>query len=205
MLHLRLAGQRLFSQGTHGLVPSDVSLTTRIQRFHRHAFICSGLFHANIVPFLGVFSCSQFPYACVFESVGKESLPQHLISNPNASRLRLVSPLILFCPRVPMLTPWARVISSLKLPVVSIISTTWTLSTTALEAYGFSSPRPPRTYYSSRPTYASMAKGPPGLPDSLPPRFCQSTTNRREISMSPPDLTYPDGVALKSFTLRVSD
>ncbi|KAF9644609.1 kinase-like protein [Thelephora ganbajun] len=61
-----------------------------IKRFYRHALVCSGLAHANIVPFLGVFSSNKFPYACVFESMGTESLVQYLASNPCTSRLKLL-------------------------------------------------------------------------------------------------------------------
>lgn len=75
----------------------DVSLTSRIQRFYRHAFICSSLSHANIVPFLGVFSSNKFPYACVFESMGKKNLVQYLASNPDAPRLKLVRNCVWFC------------------------------------------------------------------------------------------------------------
>ncbi|KAF9784463.1 kinase-like domain-containing protein, partial [Thelephora terrestris] len=54
----------------------------------RHAFVCRGLSHTNIVPFLGVFSSEKFPYACIFESIGKENLKEYLLSNPGCSRLK---------------------------------------------------------------------------------------------------------------------
>ena len=83
--------------------PFDVSLTARAQRFHRHALICIRLSHANIVPLLGVFSSTKFPYACIFESVGKDNLPKYLVSNPCTPRLKLVSNLVSFCGRLPVL------------------------------------------------------------------------------------------------------
>ncbi|KAF9784468.1 kinase-like domain-containing protein [Thelephora terrestris] len=65
-----------------------------LTRFHLHAFICSGLSHSNIVPFLGVFSSNQFPCACIFKLVGNECLREYLVSNPGASRLKLVTKLL---------------------------------------------------------------------------------------------------------------
>jgi hypothetical protein len=120
----------------HELSLSEISLTVRTQRFHRHAFICSGISHANVVPFLGIFSSNQFPYACVFESTGKENLPQYLVSNPGTPRLKLVNYPVLFYLRSPILTPCACAISSRKLLGVSTTSTTWELSMVASEAYG---------------------------------------------------------------------
>jgi serine/threonine protein kinase len=81
-----------------------IPFTVQIQRFYRHALICSSLSHANIVPFLGVFSSNKFPYACVFESTGKENLVRHLVNSPGASRLKLVRTHISFCCRIPVLT-----------------------------------------------------------------------------------------------------
>lgn len=61
-----------------------------MQRFYRHALVCSSLSHVNIVPFLGIFSSNKFPYACVFESIGKGNLAQYLVGSPSAPRLKLV-------------------------------------------------------------------------------------------------------------------
>ena len=88
--------------------PLDSSLTTRIQRFHRQALICSDLSHENIVTFLGVFSSDKFPCACVFASAGKENIPTYLLNNPGASRLKLVSYHTQFCHRASILNPCGR-------------------------------------------------------------------------------------------------
>ena len=61
-----------------------------MQRFYRHVLVCSSLSHANIVPFLGIFSSNKYPYACVFESIGKGNLAQYLANSPGAPRLKLV-------------------------------------------------------------------------------------------------------------------
>ncbi|KAF9784464.1 kinase-like domain-containing protein [Thelephora terrestris] len=61
-----------------------------LKRFHRQALICVDLSHRNIAPFLGVFSSDKVPYACVFKSVGKSSLPEYLVGNPGAARLKLL-------------------------------------------------------------------------------------------------------------------
>jgi serine/threonine protein kinase len=78
-----------------------------MQRFHRHAFVCRGLSHTNIVPFLGVFSSEKFPYACVFESIGKENLKEYLLGNPGCSRLKSVGNLISFCDKLGVLTSYS--------------------------------------------------------------------------------------------------
>lgn len=110
--------------------PSGISLTT-LQRFHRHVLMYMELSHANIVSLLGVFSSDRFPYACVFESAGKENLPEHLVSNPGASRLKLVGLDLSFRGRLTVLTAYGWGISWWKLLGVSITPTIWISSTVA--------------------------------------------------------------------------
>lgn len=106
-----------------GYSPPGVSLTARVQRFHRHALICIELSHTNIVPFLGVYSSDTLPYACVFESVSEENLPEYLVSNPGTSRLKLVSAVASLSGRLTALTTYPWWISWWKLPGVSITPT----------------------------------------------------------------------------------
>ncbi|KAF9784466.1 kinase-like domain-containing protein [Thelephora terrestris] len=61
------------------------------KKFYRHALICGDLSHTNIVPFLGVHSSNQFPYACIFKAGGKENLKEYLGGNPGASRLKALA------------------------------------------------------------------------------------------------------------------
>jgi len=146
-----------------------ISLTVRMQRFYRHALVCSSLSHANIVPFLGIFSSNKFPYACVFESIGKGNLAQYLVSNPGAPRLKLVRNHTSFCR-----SSYANLVTSghQLMEVARGLHHIHDLNIVHGSIRGVRTFRPQwpfRTHYSSRQTSASVTAALPELQDS-PPR-----------------------------------
>lgn len=63
---------------------------TERQRFHHEAFACARLSDLRVVPFIGVFSTREHPYALVFELMDHLNLRGYLKRNQDVGRLELV-------------------------------------------------------------------------------------------------------------------
>lgn len=70
---------------------AETALTEHSQRFLKEASASSQLSHPNIVPFLGVYSAPNHPFALLYAMMDNHDLGRYLADHPSVSRLELVS------------------------------------------------------------------------------------------------------------------
>ena len=78
------------------------TLISYSQRFLKVVLVSSQLSHPNLVPFVGVYSTSNHPFALVYAMMHNLELGQYLANHPNTNRLKLVSTMF----TIPVADPW---------------------------------------------------------------------------------------------------